>query len=119
MVDGGASPPYISTSWLNISPLQLDAVFHALGDATCRQMLARLAEQTEQTVSQLAEPFDVASPPPPHQGAGERWFVQRGEVRGRTHWCRLRPEPLADAHAWLTSYQRFWRAAPDVLEARC
>ena len=38
---------------------QLDAVFHALGDATRRQMLRELASG-ERTVSQLAEPFAMS-----------------------------------------------------------
>ena len=37
----------------------LDDVFHALGDATRRQMLRRLAG-VEQTVGQLAEPFAIS-----------------------------------------------------------
>ncbi|TIN14736.1 MAG: transcriptional regulator, partial [Mesorhizobium sp.] len=35
---------------------RIDAVFHALGDATRRHMLRDLAG-SERTVSQLAEPF--------------------------------------------------------------
>ncbi|MEO3691468.1 ArsR/SmtB family transcription factor [Roseateles paludis] len=102
----------------HITPPQLDAVFHALGDATRRQMLARLAEQSEQTVSQLAEPFDMSlAAASKHIKALESAGLVQREVRGRNHLCRLRPAPLADAHAWLSSYQRFWAQRLDVLEA--
>ena len=42
---------------------QLDAVFHALGDATRRRMLRELA-RGERTVGQLAEPFAISPRPP-------------------------------------------------------
>ena len=37
----------------------LNSVFHALGDATRRQMLAELS-RGERTVGELAEPFDMS-----------------------------------------------------------
>jgi DNA-binding transcriptional ArsR family regulator len=38
---------------------RLDAVFHALGDATRRRMLRELADG-ERTVTQLAQPFAIS-----------------------------------------------------------
>jgi DNA-binding transcriptional ArsR family regulator len=100
---------------LHMNP-RLDAVFHALGDATRRQMLHSLA-QGECTVSQLAEPFDMSlAAASKHikalEGAG---LIQR-EVRGRTHVCRLDASPLSDAHQWLRFYERFWHSRLDELE---
>ena len=40
----------------------------------------------------------------------------RREVRGRTHLCRLDPQPLAAAHKWLSFYERFWTDRLDMLE---
>ena len=37
-------------------------------------------------------------------------------MRGRTHLCRLDPGPLANAHEWLSFYERFWNERLDVLE---
>jgi hypothetical protein len=37
-------------------------------------------------------------------------------VRGRTHVCRLEAAPLAEAHDWLGTYQRFWTGRLDILE---
>ena len=95
---------------------QLDAVFHALGDATRRRMLRDLANG-ERTVSQLAEPFAMSlAAASKHIKALENAGLIRREVRGRTHLCRLAPGPLASAHEWLSFYERFWTSRLDVLE---
>ncbi len=95
---------------------QLDAVFHALGDATRRQMVRDLASG-ERTVSQLAEPFAMSlAAASKHIKALEHAGLIRREVRGRTHVCRLEPGPLANAHQWLGFYERFWTDRLNVLD---
>jgi DNA-binding transcriptional ArsR family regulator len=95
---------------------QIDAVFHALGDATRRHMLRDLAGG-ERTVSQLAEPFAMSlAAASKHIKALETAGLIRREVRGRTHVCRLEPGPLASAHQWLGFYERFWTNRLDILE---
>src|SRR5216683_6137522 len=95
---------------------QLDTIFHALGDATRRQMLRTLA-RGERTVSQLAEPFAISlAAASKHIKALENAGLIRREVRGRTHLCRLAPGPLASAHEWLGFYERFWTDRLDVLD---
>ncbi|MER8863117.1 metalloregulator ArsR/SmtB family transcription factor [Mesorhizobium sp. M0751] len=95
---------------------QMDAVFHALGDATRRHMLRDLADG-EKTVSQLAEPFAMSlAAASKHIKALENAGLIRREVRGRTHLCRLDPGPLASAYQWLSFYERFWTGRLDVLE---
>jgi len=94
----------------------LDAIFHALGDATRRRMLRELAGG-ERTVSQLAEPFAMSlAAASKHIKALENAGLIHREVRGRTHLCRLDPGPLASAHEWLSFYERFWTASLDELE---
>lgn len=98
------------------SPAQLDALFHALGDATRRQMLRALA-QGEQTVGQLAEPFAMSlAAASKHVKALENAGLIQREIRGRTHVCRLDPGPLASAQRWLAFYERFWTDRLDALE---
>jgi DNA-binding transcriptional ArsR family regulator len=95
---------------------QLDTVFHALGDATRRQMLRELTHG-ERTVGQLAEPFAISlAAASKHIKALEKAGLVRREVRGRTHLCRLEPGPLASAHEWLTFYERFWTDRLALLE---
>jgi DNA-binding transcriptional ArsR family regulator len=94
----------------------LDSVFHALGDATRRQMLRELAGG-ERTVGQLAQPFAISlQAASKHIKALENAGLIRREVRGRTHLCRLERGPLANAHQWLGFYERFWTDRLDVLE---
>jgi DNA-binding transcriptional ArsR family regulator len=95
---------------------QMDAIFHALGDATRRQMLRELAGG-ERTVGQLAEPFSISlAAASKHIKALEHAGLIHREVRGRTHFCSLDPAPLASAHEWLSFYERFWSGRLDVLE---
>ncbi len=95
---------------------ELDTVFHALGDATRREMLRNLAGG-ERTVSELAEPFAMSlAAASKHIKALENAGLIRREVRGRTHVCRLDPGPLAGAHEWLDFYERFWTGRLDMLD---
>ncbi len=69
------------------------------------------------TVGQLAEPFAISlAAASKHIKALEQAGLIRREVRGRTHWCRLDPGPLASANEWLKFYERFWTERLDVLE---
>ena len=95
---------------------RLNSIFHALGDATRRQMLRELASG-ERTVGQLAEPFAISlAAASKHIKALENAGLIRREVRGRTHLCRLAPGPLASAHEWLSFYERFWTRRLDILD---
>jgi DNA-binding transcriptional ArsR family regulator len=98
------------------TPPRLNAVFHALGDATRRRMLHDLAAG-ERTVGQLAEPFTMSlAAASKHVKVLETAGLIEREVRWRTHVCRLAPAPLAEAHAWLGFYERFWTGRLDDLE---
>src|SRR5271154_3714085 len=94
----------------------LNSIFHALGDATRRQMLRELASG-ERPVGQLAEPFAISlAAASKHIKALENAGLIRREVRGRTHLCRLDPGPLASAQEWLSFYEHFWTDRLDVLD---
>lgn len=95
----------------------LDSAFVALGNATRRDILARLAAG-EATVGELAEAYDMSlAAVSKHvvvlEGAG--LVVRR--VEWRTHYIRLNPEPLRAAHEWLEFYRQFWDQRLDALEA--
>jgi DNA-binding transcriptional ArsR family regulator len=95
---------------------EMSGIFHALGDATRRQMLRDLAGG-ERTVSALAQPFPMSlAAASKHIKVLESAGLIRREVRGRTHLCRLDPGPLASAHQWLGFYERFWTSRLDALE---
>ncbi len=106
----------IFNSMVELSPLGLDAIFHALGDATRRRMLRELANG-ERSIGQLAEPFAMSfAAASKHVKALESAGLIRRKIRGRTHLCRLEAAPLAEAHAWLAHYERFWTGRLDTLE---
>lgn len=95
---------------------ELNAVFHALGDATRRQMLRHLAGGAR-TVGELAAPFDISlAAASKHIKALEAAGLIQREVRGRSHLCRLAPGPLASAHEWLSFYEAFWTDRLNLLD---
>jgi DNA-binding transcriptional ArsR family regulator len=101
---------------VELQTLEMNSVFHALGDATRRQMLRDLAIG-ERTVSELAQPFAMSlAAASKHIRVLEGAGLIRREVRGRTHVCWLDPGPLASAHEWLGFYERFWTSRLDLLE---
>lgn len=101
---------------VELNSYRLNTVFHALGDATRRQMLETLAAG-ERTVTQLAEPFAISlAAASKHIKALENAGLVRREIRGRTHFCRLEAGPLASAHEWLAFYEQFWTSRLNLLD---
>jgi DNA-binding transcriptional ArsR family regulator len=95
---------------------QLDAVFKALGVATRREMLVLLADG-ERTIGELAAPFAMSfAGASKHVRVLEHAGLVDRTVRGRTHICRLRPAPLAEADDWLRFHRAFWSERLDALE---
>jgi DNA-binding transcriptional ArsR family regulator len=87
---------------------KLDLVFRALGDGTRRGMLKQLAAR-ERTVGELAKPYRMSlASASKHVKTLERAGLVKRTVRGRTHFCRLNPQPLAKADHWLREYERLW-----------
>ncbi len=99
------------------SSQELDSIFHALADATRRDMLRALAKG-EHSVGQLAEPFAISlAAVSKHIKVLEKAGLVQRTVSGRTHHCRLAPTALAAAHEWLSFYEQFWNSRLDALEA--
>jgi DNA-binding transcriptional ArsR family regulator len=79
----------------------LDRLFHALGDGSRRAMVERLA-QGPASVSELAEPFDMALPSVvQHLGVLEQAGVVTSEKVGRVRTYQLVPDALVPANAWI------------------
>lgn len=102
---------------VQISPIALDRVFHALSDGTRRAMLQRL-EAGEMSIGELAAPFEMSlAGASKHIRVLESAELISRRVSGRTHYCRLEAARLAEAQAWLKHYERFWTERLDTLEA--
>ena len=96
---------------------QLNAVFSALADPTRRAMLARLSEQGDLSVSELAEPFAVSLPTVSRhldvlEDAG--LIVRHREAQKRR--CEFQRQPLIAANEWIGRYVAFWEARIDALQ---
>lgn len=97
--------------------MSLDQTFAALADPTRRAILARLAEG-EASVGELAEPFAISLPAISRhlRVLEEASLISRARA-GKHRRCRLQPQALAEAHAWLNFYGTFWGDAFDRLDA--
>jgi DNA-binding transcriptional ArsR family regulator len=94
----------------------LDITFGALSDPTRRAILARLA-QGEATVGELAEPFEISLPAiSRHLKVLEEASLISNERDGKHRRCRLKPEALTDAAAWLDFHRRFWSQSFERLD---
>src|SRR3546814_16833213 len=89
----------------------LARTFAALADPTRRALLARLEQETELSVSELAKPFPVSLPAVmKHLDVlSEAGLLTRAKA-GRTVSVRLNAGPMEQALEWLPRYQRFWSA---------
>jgi len=79
----------------------LDAVFHALADATRRTMVERLVAGPA-SVSQLAEPFDSALPTiVKHLRVLEDAGLVESQKAGRVRTYQLAADALVGANDWI------------------
>jgi DNA-binding transcriptional ArsR family regulator len=98
---------------------QLSSTFAALADPTRREILDRLAERGEATVTELAEPLPMSwQAVSKHVAVLERaGLVERGRV-AQLRPSRLQAAPLRDAVEWLERYRGFWDGSFDALAER-
>lgn len=95
---------------------RLDDTFHALADPTRRAVLATLS-QGPATVSDLAQPFDMALPTfLQHLKVLEQCGLVRSKKVGRVRTCQLRPKPLEDAEGWIGAQRTLWIKRLDQLD---
>ena len=95
---------------------RLSATFAALADPTRRAILARLAAG-EQSVTDLAEPFDMSLPAvSKHLRVLERaGLIARGRDAQKRP-CRLEPAPLKAVAEWAERYRALWEGRLDRLD---
>ena len=84
---------------------QLDQAFGALADPTRRGILERLG-RGRATISELAEPFGISlTGLKKHVQVLEEADLVRTEKMGRTRWCSLGPQDLAEVQRWIVGYR--------------
>jgi DNA-binding transcriptional ArsR family regulator len=85
---------------------ELDRVFHAMADPSRRAMVERLVRGPA-SVSELAEPLAMSLPAVvQHLGVLESAGAVSTEKVGRVRACRLEPDVLRRAEAWLVAQLR-------------
>ncbi len=96
--------------------LNLDDAFAALSDPTRRAILERLRHSTA-TISELAQPAGMSlTGIKKHVQVLEEAGLVRTEKRGRTRHCRLGPQRLDEAGAWIEELRRGWEERLDQVE---
>ena len=95
--------------------VNIDRVFHALGDPTRRAIVERLS-QGPISVSRLAEPLDVtlAAVVQHLQVLEESGLVQTEKI-GRVRTCSLEPGGLSVAEKWIDDRRSMWERRLDRL----
>lgn len=92
------------------SDAELDRLFRALGDATRRDIVARVFEQ-EHSVSELAARYAMSfAAVQKHVAVLEEAGLVIKRPQGRERFVRGVPERLARARAALTHLEGLWRA---------
>lgn len=95
---------------------RLDRTFAALVDPTRRAILAHLERKDGASISELAEPFAIKLPAVmKHLDVLDDAGLVTRSKSGRTVTVRLRPQPMREAMAWLSRYERFWSGRLDQL----
>jgi DNA-binding transcriptional ArsR family regulator len=90
-----------------------DDVFHALSNATRRQVLEQLSTGPA-TVSELAAPFDMKLPSfVQHLAVLEESRLVRSKKEGRVRTYEIVPERFAIAADWLTARRQEWEGRLD------
>lgn len=93
-------------------------MYKALADGSRRTMVARLAQEGELRVTELAEPFDMSlNAVSKHIKVLEGAGLVRRRIEGREHWLALDGEALQRAWSWIGLYQRFWETRMDSLDS--
>mgnify|MGYP000580528977 CR=1 FL=1 len=95
----------------------LDLIFSALSDPTRRQILTLLLED-DMAVTDVAEPFEMSlAAISKHLSILANARLIQQERRGRVKWCKLDPDAMQAAWAWMQGFGQFDALDLDGLEA--
>jgi DNA-binding transcriptional ArsR family regulator len=95
---------------------QLDRVFYAMSDPTRRSVLERLSISSA-TVSELAQPFDMALPSfTQHLNVLKDCGLVNSQKTGRVRTYQLSPLPLKAAEEWMVEQREIWEVRFNQLD---
>jgi DNA-binding transcriptional ArsR family regulator len=97
------------------APVDVDQLFHALGDPTRRAILDRLVDRP-QSVSRLAEPLGITlTAVGQHLQILEDAGLLCTEKVGRVRTCRLDPAGFRALEQWIREHRSAWERKLDRL----
>ena len=95
--------------------IDVDRLFHALGDPTRRAILDRLTERPE-SVSRLAEPLGITlTAVAQHLQVLAAVRLVHTEKLGRVRTCRIEPEGFKALEEWIRAHRTAWERKLDRL----
>ena len=95
--------------------VNIDRVFHALGDPTRRAIVERLSEGA-MSASRLAVPLDITvAAVVQHLQILEKSGLVRTTKVGRVRTCRIEPAGLSVAERWISERRSMWERRFDRL----
>ena len=107
----------VETRFTELSDAEVDKIFHALADATRRDILRRTLTGVA-SVSVLAERYAMSfAAVQKHVAVLEGAGLVTKESRGRERLVRADPDTIARARALLDAYAELWRGRIDRLDA--
>src|SRR5579863_2142670 len=96
-------------------PIDIDQLFHALGDPTRRAILDRLVDGPA-SVSRLAEPLGVTlTAVMQHLQILEEVRLVQTEKLGRVRTCRIEPAGFRALEQWIHNHRTAWERKLDRL----
>jgi DNA-binding transcriptional ArsR family regulator len=94
-----------------LTPVEIDRVFHALADATRRDLVTRLMAGEAASISALASRYEMSfAAVQKHVAVLEEAGLVTKETRGRERIVRGNPERIARARDLLAQLEALWRA---------
>jgi DNA-binding transcriptional ArsR family regulator len=95
--------------------VNIDRVFHALGDPTRRAIVERLSEGPI-SASRLATPLNITvAAVVQHLQLLEKSGLVRTTKTGRVRTCRIEPAGLSAAERWISERRSLWERRLDRL----
>jgi DNA-binding transcriptional ArsR family regulator len=96
--------------------IDIDRLFHALGDPTRRAILDRLSEGPL-SVSRLAAPLNITlTAVAQHLQVLEESGLVHTEKLGRVRTCRIEPAGFSALEQWIRDHRSLWERRLDRLE---
>jgi DNA-binding transcriptional ArsR family regulator len=96
-------------------PIDIDRLFHALGDPTRRAILDRLGE-APMSVSRLAEPLAITlTAVAQHLQLLEEVRLVHTEKLGRVRTCRIETAGFRALEQWIRDHRTVWERRMDRL----